>query len=68
MVLSLISLGILYISGLINPTIMSIFNNMEVSSNAIKSTAIIGISVYIVYTVIVYIIGNKLLNKGVNVD
>ena len=47
---------------------MSIFNDMEVSSNAIKSTAIIGISVYIVYTVIVYIIGNKLLNKGVNVD
>ena len=68
MVLSLISLGILYISGLINPDIMSIFNDMEASSNAIKSTAIIGISVYIVYTVIVYIIGNKLLNKGVNVD
>lgn len=29
-----------------NPDIMSVFNNMEVSSNAMKSTMMVGIFVY----------------------
>ena len=68
MILSAISLGIIYVSGLINPDIMSIFNNIEVSSNAMKSTAIIGIVIYAIYSIGIYFIGNKILNKGVNVD
>ena len=68
MILSSVSLVVLYIAGLLNPDIMSVFNNMEVSSNAMKSTMTVGIFVYAIYNLIVYFIGNKLLNKGVNVD
>lgn len=68
MILSVISLGIIYISGLINTDIMSIFKNIEVSSNAMKYTMIIGIAIYAVYCTGIFIIGNKMFNKGVNVD
>lgn len=68
MILSAISLIALYIAGLLNSDIMSIFNNIEVSSNAMKSTMMVGIFVYAIYIFIVYLVGNKLLNKGVNVD
>lgn len=67
-ILSSASLVMLYIAGLLNADIMSIFNNMEVSSNAMKSTMTVGIFVYAIYNLMVYFIGNKLLNKGVNVD
>ena len=68
MILSSISLVILYVAGMINPDIMTIFNNMEVSSKAMKSTMMVGIIVYAIYIFITYFVGNKLLNKGVNVD
>lgn len=68
MILSAISLVVLYIAGLLNSDIMSIFNNIEISSNAMKSTMMIGIFVYAIYICVVYLVGNKLLNKGVNVD
>lgn len=68
MMLSSISIAILYIGGLLNTDIMSLFNNVNVSSNALKSMMLIGIIVYVIYNVIIYFIGNKLLNKGVNVD
>lgn len=68
MILSQISLLVIYIAGLLNPEIMSIFNNMEVSSNAMKGTMLVGVFVYAIYNLIIYFIGNKLLNKGVNVD
>ncbi len=65
---SIMSIVIIYIAGLLNSDIMSVFNNMEVSSNALKSIMIMGIVLYAIYTLIVYFVGNKLLNKGVNVD
>lgn len=68
MILSAISLITLYIAGLLNSDIMSIFNNIEVSSNAMKSTMMVGIFVYVIYIFMVYLVSNKLLNKGVNVD
>lgn len=68
MILSAISLVALYIAGLINSDIMSIFNNIEVSSNAMKSMMMVGIFVYAIYICLAYLVGNKLLNKGVNVD
>ena len=48
--------------------IMSLFNNVNVETGAIKSMMIIAIFVYFIYNAISYFIGNKLLNKGVNVD
>ncbi len=68
MMLSSISLIILYVAGLLNPDIMTVFNNMEVSSNAMKSTMMVGIIAYAIYIFIAYFVGNKLLNRGVNVD
>lgn len=66
--LSAISVGILYIVGLINPDIMSVFNNIEVSSNILKKMMKMGIVVYAIYNIGIYFIGNKLLNKGVDVE
>lgn len=68
MMLSANSIIILYIAGLLNPDIMLVFSNMDISSNALKDMMIVGIIVYVVYNVIIYFAGNKLLNKGVNVD
>ncbi len=68
MILSSISLGALFFAGLLNSDIMSLFNNIEVSSNALKSMMLVGILVYAIYNLGIYFIGNKLLNKGVNVD
>lgn len=67
-VLSSMSLGLLYVVGLMNPDIMSLFNNTVVSSNALKSMMLVGILVYAIYNLIIYFISNKLLNKGVDVD
>lgn len=66
--LSSLSLGALFIAGLINSDIMSLFNNLNVTSNALKSMMLVGVSVYIIYNIGIYFIGNKLLNKGVDVD
>lgn len=66
--LSLFSLAIIYLAGILSPDIMSVFNNIKVSSNAIKSILMIGIFVYAIYNLIIYFVGNALLNKGVNVD
>lgn len=68
MILSAFSLLALYIAGLLNSDIMSIFNDIEVSSNAIKSMMLVGIFVYAIYIFLVYFVGNKLFSKGVNVD
>lgn len=67
-ILSSMSVGILYIAGMINPDIMSLFNNVEVSSKALKSMMLVGILVYAIYNIGIYFTGNRLLNKGVNVD
>lgn len=68
MILSSMSLGALFVVGLLNSDIMSLFSNIEVSSNALKSMMLVGILVYAIYNLGIYYIGNKLLNKGVNVD
>lgn len=68
MILSSMSLGALYVTGLIDSDIMSLFNNIEVSSNALKSMMYVGISVYAIYNLGIYFIGNKILNKGVDID
>ena len=68
MILSSMSLGALFIVGLINSDIMSLFNNIEVSSNALKGMMLVAILVYAIYNLGIYFMGNKILNEGVNVD
>lgn len=68
MILSSISIGILFVAGLLNSDIMSLFNNVEVSSNTLKIMMLVGILVYALYDLVIYFIGKKLLNKGVDVD
>ena len=68
MILSSMSLGVLFIAGLVNSEVMSLFNNIEVSSNSLKSMMLIGILVYAIYNLGIYLTGSKLLSKGVNVD
>ena len=67
-ILSAVSIGVLFTIGLVNPDVMSLFKDVAVSSNTLKSMLIIGILVYAVYNLAIYFIGNRLLNKGVNVD
>ena len=66
--LSAISLGILFMAGVINPEIMSLFNNVNVNSEGLKGMMLVGILVYAIYNVGIYYAGNKFLNKGVNID
>lgn len=66
--LSSLSLGAMFITGLFNSDIMSLFKNMEVSSSALKGMMLIGIIAYAIYNLGIYLISNKLLNKGVDVD
>ena len=68
MMFSGITILVIFGIGLINSDIMSLFNNVNVETGAIKSMMIIAIFVYFIYNAISYFIGNKLLNKGVNVD
>lgn len=67
-ILSSLSLGFVFIAGLINSDIMSLFNNLEVSSSALKSMMLIAILVYAIYNLGLYFIGNKILNKGIDVE
>lgn len=68
MILSCVSLLVLYILGMLNSDIMSVFKNVQVSSDAMKSMMMAGILTYAIYIIVVYFKGKKLLNKGVNVD
>ena len=67
-ILSSMSVGALFVAGLINSDIMSLFNSIEVSSTVLKSMMLVAVLVYAIYNLGIYFIGNKLLNKGVNVD
>ena len=52
MMLSAISVVILYIAGLLNPDIMLVFSSMDISSNALKDMMIVGvISVFLFYVI-----------------
>lgn len=66
--LSIISVLILYIYGLINPNLMNIFNTTIVNSSTLKTMMIIAIIMYAIYNGLIYTISTNLLNKGVNVD
>lgn len=66
--LSFITLGILYVIGLMNSNIMTLFNSMELNSSVLKNVMIIIMFVYVVYNLIIYFVSNKSLKNGVNVE
>ena len=69
MAMQVLSLGIIYLIALFNSDIMNLFNTINiVDIDIIKKVMYIAIGIYSLYIVILYIIGNKALKKGVNVD
>lgn len=68
MALSSLSVGAIFVIGLLNPDLMTLFKEITVSSNTLKWLMLVGISVYAIYNIGIYVVGNKLLNDGVNVD
>ena len=68
MIFSSMSVVILYAVGILNSEIMEIFNTSNVSSNSLKQTMIVGIVIYSIYNLVTYFYGNKVLNKGINID
>jgi len=64
-----ITLGLIGIYGLFNPNVMNLINTTDIINvEAIKSVMYVGIGIYIVYIICLYCIGQKSLNKGINVE
>ena len=64
-----LTLGLIAIYGLFNPEVMNLINTTDiVNVEAIKSVMYAGIGIYIVYAIILYLLGKIYLNKGVNVE
>ena len=69
MICQVISLGAIAIYGLFDQDIMNLINTTEIINiDAIKTVIYIASVMYIIYIVILYFIGQKLLNKGVNIE
>lgn len=63
------TLGLIGIYGLINPDVMNLLNTTDmINVDAIKNVMYAGIGVYVVYSIVLYFLGQKELNKGVNVE
>ena len=63
------TLGLIAIYGLFNPEVMNLLNTTDiVDVEAIKSVMYAGIGIYTVYAIVLYLIGKKQLNKGVDVE
>ena len=64
-----LTLGLIAIYGLFNPEVMNLINTTDiVNVEAIKSVMYAGIGIYIVYAIILYLLGKIYLNKGINVE
>ena len=64
-----LTLGIVGICGLFNPEVMNLINTTDIINvNAIKNVMYTGIIIYIIYAIILYYLGQKQLNKGVNIE
>jgi len=66
------TLLILFIVSLFNKDIMDIISVINsttvINVSSIKTVILIGIGIYVIYNIIYYLIGKRLLEKGVNVD
>ena len=64
-----LTLGLIGIYGLFNPEVMNLINTTDiVNVEAIKCVMYAGIGIYIVYAIILYLLGKIYLNKGINVE
>ena len=64
-----LTLGLIAVLGLFNSDIMNLINTTDiVNVEAIKSVMYVGIGIYVVYSIILYYLGKRHLNKGVNVE
>ena len=68
MTLSIIILLVIYISGLFNSDIMSIFTSTTFTLSVFKTVLLIAMITYFILIVLEYIIGLKTVNKGINID
>ena len=64
-----LTLGLIAFYGLFNPDVMNLLNTTDiVNIEAIKSVMYAGIWIYVVYIILLYFLGKRELNKGVNVE
>ena len=66
--LSGITLLVLYLISTVNPTIKELFTTDIPSIKAIEQLTYFSLGIYLVYDIVFYFAGKKLLQKGVNVD
>jgi len=68
-IFQIITLGVIGVWGLFNSKVMNLINTTEIINvETIKNVMYAGIGIYAVYTISLYCIGQKHLDKGVNVD
>ena len=67
---SFISLAVLFITGLFNKNVLDLFTNINAtpSMDIFKFLLVIAAILYFIYIILCTIVGNKIFNKGVNVD
>lgn len=61
-------LVIIFIIGLFNKEIMDLFKTNNITPNLLKQMLSLSTIIYIIYNIILYIIGNNTFKKGVNID
>ena len=68
-ILQALTLGLIAVYGMFNPEVMNIINTTDiVDVEAIKAVMYVGMGIYVVYNVFLYWLGQKFLNKGVNIE
>jgi len=68
-VFQVLTLGLIGIYGLFDPEVMNLINTTNIINiESIKSVMYMGIGIYVVYSIILYWLGQRYLNKGVNVE
>lgn len=64
-----VTLGLICVYGLFNPDVMNLINTTEmIDISAIKNIMYAACGIYVVYIIFLYVLGQKQLNKGVNVE
>ncbi len=61
-------LVIIFVIGLFNKEIMDLFKTNNITPNLLKQILSLSTIIYIIYNIILYIIGNNTFKKGVNID
>lgn len=61
-------LAIIFVIGLFNKEIMDLFKTNNITPNLLKQMLSLSTIIYIIYNIILYIIGNNTFKKGVNID